>query len=65
MVKARRKLKLAEYALRAGDHDSAVGDAYRCIELCMRALLLNRGYVRSRRPMVGCYSYSAYDRLRL
>jgi uncharacterized protein (UPF0332 family) len=43
MVKARRKLELAEYALRAGDYDSAVGDAYRCIELCMRALLLNRG----------------------
>jgi len=33
MVKAGCKLKLAEYALRAGDHDSAVGDAYRCIEL--------------------------------
>jgi hypothetical protein len=42
MVKAGRKLKLAEYALRAGDYDSAVGDTYRCIELCMRASLLNR-----------------------
>jgi uncharacterized protein (UPF0332 family) len=42
-VKAKRKLELAEYALRACDYDSAVGDSYRCIELCMRALLLNRG----------------------
>jgi len=34
-VKARRKLELAEYALRACDYDSVVGDAYRCVELCI------------------------------
>jgi len=46
ILKASCKLKHAEHAFGEGDYDSAVGDAYRCIGLCMRALLLNKGICR-------------------
>jgi len=49
LVKAGKKLEhaaRARYAQRgfeAEDYDSAVGDSYRCAELCMRAMLLAQG----------------------
>lgn len=43
LVKAERKLKHAERAFEAEDYDSAVGDSYRCVELCLRTLLLAYG----------------------
>ncbi|MBO3808784.1 MAG: HEPN domain-containing protein [Candidatus Brockarchaeota archaeon] len=44
MVKAERKLKHAERGFEEEDYDSTVGDSYRCIELCMRSLLLAHGF---------------------
>lgn len=44
LVKAERKLKHAERAFEEDDYDSAVGDSYRCIELCMRSMLLTHCY---------------------
>jgi len=43
LVKAERKLKHAERAFEGKDYDSAVGDSYRCVELCIRMLLLAHG----------------------
>ncbi|MBS7614022.1 HEPN domain-containing protein [Candidatus Bathyarchaeota archaeon] len=44
LVKAERKLKHAERGFEEEDYDSTVGDSYRCIELCMRSLLLAHGF---------------------
>lgn len=44
LVKAERKLKHAERGFEEEDYDSTVGDSYRCIELCMRSILLAYGF---------------------
>lgn len=44
--KSKRKLKRAKEAFDDKDYDSALGDAYRCVELTMRALLIARGITR-------------------
>jgi len=46
LEKSKRKLKRAKEALNDKDYDSALGDAYRCVELTMRALLIARGITR-------------------
>ena len=46
LEKSKRKLKRAGEALNDEDYDSALGDAYRCAELAMRALLIARGMSR-------------------
>jgi len=46
LVKAERKLKHAQRAYNVGDYDSALGDSYRCVELCMRVLLLSHGIIK-------------------
>ena len=46
LEKSKRKLKRAREAFNDEDHDSALGDAYRCVELSMRALLIARGMTR-------------------
>ena len=43
LVKAGKKLEHAQRGFEAEDYDSAVGDSYRCAELCMRAMLLAQG----------------------
>jgi len=43
LIKAERKLEHAERAFKTEDYDSAVGDSYRCVELCVRMLLLAYG----------------------
>jgi len=43
LEKSKRKLKRAKEAFNDKDYDSALGDAYRCVELTMRALLIARG----------------------
>jgi len=43
LVKAERKLNHAKRAFEGKDYDSAVGDSYRCVELCIRMLLLVHG----------------------
>jgi HEPN domain-containing protein len=37
LEKSNRKLKRSKEAFNDEDHDSALGDAYRCVELTMRA----------------------------
>ena len=46
LEKSKRKLKRAREAFNDEDYDSALGDAYRCVELTMRALLIARGTTR-------------------
>ena len=46
LEKSKRKLKRAREAFSDDDYDSALGDAYRCVELTMRALLIARGVTR-------------------
>ena len=46
LVKAERKLEHAQRAYNVGDYDSALGDSYRCVELCIRALLLSHGIIK-------------------
>ena len=46
LEKSKRKLKRAREAFNAEDYDSALGDAYRCVELAMRALLIAQGTTR-------------------
>lgn len=42
LEKSKRKLKKAREAFSDEDYDSALGDAHRCVELTMRALLIAR-----------------------
>jgi uncharacterized protein (UPF0332 family) len=46
LEKSKRKLKRAREAFNDEDYDSALGDAYRSVELTMRALLISRGITR-------------------
>ena len=50
LEKSRRKLKRAKEAFNDADYDSALGDAYRCVELTMRALLVARAGGLTRLP---------------